>query len=271
MKCAKAQDLFSSYMENTIEPPLGVAFEQHLAECPQCRADFDSFHATSVLLDELPEVEPPPDFHAAVMAAVERARRTAPRRVRWWNVDWQSVFTVRVPVRAVAVCAAMLLMFVMLAQLTPLGTFTANMLFGSKSTKVADPNAVPAPPPWSGGSESGSRYTKSGPGLSMNVRLSSSDAQSIVYLLDIKTESKVPVEYEAYLLREDTLANDSGSKDPETKLCGGSVTCDQAVKIPFVVSRPSGKQIPSVVMVTWKYDNNTRNEVISLPPDRVNK
>ena len=67
MKCGKAQELFSSYLEKTIQPPLGVAFEQHLAECARCKAAYDRFHATTIVLDELPMVQPPPDLHAIVM------------------------------------------------------------------------------------------------------------------------------------------------------------------------------------------------------------
>src|SRR5665647_1122912 len=122
MKCARAQELFSGYLEKTIQPPMGVAFEQHLAECAHCKAEYNRFHATTVVLDELPEVEPPPDMHAVIMARIERARREAPGKVRWLHFDWQSVFTVRVPARALAMGGAMLLVLAMLVQLTPLHT-----------------------------------------------------------------------------------------------------------------------------------------------------
>ncbi len=109
MKCGKAQELFSSYLEKTIQPPMGVVFEQHLEECAECKAAYDRFHATTVVLDELPMVEPPADMRAAVMARIEENRRQAPARVKWLHFDWQSVFTLRVPAKALAMGAATLL------------------------------------------------------------------------------------------------------------------------------------------------------------------
>jgi hypothetical protein len=127
MKCARALELFSSYAENAMEPPLRVALEQHLAECPLCKADYERFNATVMMLEETPEVEPPAGFHAAVMARVERSRRTAPRKVKWWSLDWQRVFTVRVPARALAAGVALILAGVAVVQLAPMQTIGAYL------------------------------------------------------------------------------------------------------------------------------------------------
>ena len=128
MRCNKAQELFSSYLEKTIQLPMGVAFEQHLAECVRCRSAYDRFHATTIVLDELPVVEPPPDMHAVIMARVEQARRAAPGRVKWLHVDWQSAFTVRVSAKALAAAAAVLLVFVMVMQFSPLHSYMSGLL-----------------------------------------------------------------------------------------------------------------------------------------------
>ena len=60
MKCLNAQELFSSYLENEMDAELRTAFEQHLATCPLCEARYDRFHATVMLLEEMPEIETPP-------------------------------------------------------------------------------------------------------------------------------------------------------------------------------------------------------------------
>ena len=145
MKCAKAQELFSGYLENTILAPTRVALEQHLTQCPQCKAAYDRFHATAVVLDELPEVEAPLGLHAAVMARVEQARRAAPQRVAWWHVDWQSVFNARVPVRAVAMGFAVVLLLAVVVQLTPLRSMTAGFFWQPPSTQIPLGEPVDAP------------------------------------------------------------------------------------------------------------------------------
>ncbi len=110
MRCARVRDLFSSYLENEMDVPTSVQFEKHLAECNKCQADYDRFTAAVMVLDEVKEVDPPAGLHAAVMAGVEKTRRAVPSPVRWWQIDWQHVFTLRVPARAAAYAAVALVM-----------------------------------------------------------------------------------------------------------------------------------------------------------------
>ncbi len=132
MKCNRIQEMFSDYMENAMDARSCVEFEQHLTECACCSMDYDRFTQTVTMLDEMPEVEPPADFHASVMARVERARRTAPRPVRWWEIDWQRVFTIRVPARAVAMGLTLVLLMVLAVRFTGLSTITAGLFTPQK-------------------------------------------------------------------------------------------------------------------------------------------
>lgn len=260
MKCTKAQELFSSYLENTIQPPMGVALEQHLAECDRCKAEYGRFHATTVVLDELPEVEPPADLHAMIMARIEETRRTAPSRVKWWHFDWQSAFTVRVPAKAIAGVAAALVAFVGLAQFGPLHTMTASLLGGQKAvSQPADDSAVPGPLPIGFKSDSGTKYVPVGAGLSVGVRVDSKSASSTVYMMRFATSSQNPVRVQVSMMPS------SGGAEVLKPLYKGSVSRDQEAVVPIVVTASGRGAIADVAVVTWTNAGKTSEEYVFLP------
>ncbi|MGB9618923.1 MAG: anti-sigma factor family protein, partial [Armatimonadota bacterium] len=189
MKCGKVRDLFSRYLENATDGRITARVEEHLSACESCRRAYQRFRATVAMLDSIPEVEPPADFHATVMAQVERAKRAAPAPVRWWTVDWQHVFTIRVPVRAAAVGIAAILLFVLAFQLfPPLRTGIASLLLPQKPAPAPissiDDNAVRTPLPWS--------PKTSGPGLQISVE----PEKPGTYSVRLGTTSKKQVAFE---------------------------------------------------------------------------
>lgn len=267
MKCAKAQELFSGYLEKTVQPPMGVAFEQHLAECAQCKAEYARFHATTVVLDELPQIEPPPDMHAAIMARVEQARRAAPSRVGWLHFDWQSVFTLRVPARALAMGAAMLLVSVMLFQLTPLHSITANFVGIQKHTKnLADDTGVaPMPMPWGVQTDSGAKYAEVGGGLAIGVRVDTSSPGSTVYVLRLGARSGQSVPVQVYLLSDGSLNDGVDSGDLTNMLYAGTVTTGHEAAVSMSVAQPCNGRRSQVAMVTWKSEGSSFSELVFVP------
>ena len=161
MKCGRVRDLFSRYMENAMDGNIIAKLDEHLAGCELCRHAYERFSATVAMLDGIPEVDPPADFHAAVMAQVERARRTVPTPVKWWSIDWQHVFTIRVPARAAAVGFAVVLLFALAFQFfPPLKSGMMNIIGLQKpsSTQIThiDEDAPRAWPPSNPGAKSDS-------------------------------------------------------------------------------------------------------------------
>ena len=53
--------------------------EAHLAACPRCRRDLNDLDALTDALRALPQVEPSPEIHGALLA---RVTATRPRRAR---------------------------------------------------------------------------------------------------------------------------------------------------------------------------------------------
>jgi hypothetical protein len=62
MKCDKAQEFFSEYIEDALDRPMVVALESHLSGCESCSADVAGLRSMWTVLDQVPQVEPPADF-----------------------------------------------------------------------------------------------------------------------------------------------------------------------------------------------------------------
>ncbi len=266
MKCGKAQELFSSYLEKTIQPPMGVAFEQHLAECARCKAAYDRFHATTIVLDELPVVEPPPDMHAVIMRRVEQARREAGGRVKWLQFDWQSVFTLRVPVKAVAAACALLLVFAMVIQITPLHSYMAG-LFGLQRVTTHLPNETeyaPLPEPPGLTTHSGVKYTDVGAGLSIGVTIDQADQAGTLYDIRLAAARDASVQVRVYELPQGSVGGSVSSGDLTSVRYIGTVSGDKEATARIV--QPASGTKTKVAMIIWKGPDGSVSELVYLPP-----
>ena len=265
MKCAKAQELFSSYLEKTIQPPMGVALEQHLAECARCKAAYDRFHATAVVLDELPLIEPPPDMHAVIMARVEQARRAAPSRVGWLNFDWQSVFTLRVPVRALAMGAALLLVFVMLFQINPLHSKLPSFVAGPPQVYTRDlpdsSGVAPGPVPWG---VKTIKYADVGTGMTIGVSVDSSNDAGTVYVIGLRARGDKPIPFQVSLL-PDSSTGVVRAGHVANVVNAGTVAGDGEAAVPVVIAQPGSSRKTQVALVVWKSEGRSFSEYVFMP------
>jgi len=246
MKCAKARDLFSSYLESEMDVPTSLQFEQHLAECHKCKADYDRMNAAVMMLDEMPEVEVPADFHASVMARVEQLRGTTPSPVKWWQIDWQHVFTLRVPARAAALAVVALLVVAVLAQVTPVGTGVMNLLglqrVSQKLVTVQEPETAPSWQLKSGDAV----YDMRGSGLMIGVT-SQVEESGRIYALRLQSRSAEPVEFVVQ----------TGERQYD-----GSVVRNQDSIIHVPVGASSDL---AVAEVKWTYQGKRHTQYIFLP------
>jgi len=252
MKCARAINLFSSYAENAMEPPLRAAFEQHLAECGECKAAYRKFNATLMMLEEMPEAQVPAGFHTAVMARIEQNRQTNPHPVRWWHLDWQTVFTVRVPARALALGLAVLLLMVLLVRLTPVTSIMAGFFFPSRHVVVQpDPNLPKLP----SGAPNGS-YVISQPGLTICVDTSAIGTSTDSYALLLSAKGDSATGYEVYLMPQAATSPDVQAR-PYHK---GFV---QAKQPDAVGGLGAGEN--TVARVDWRSGGRSYTEYVFLP------
>lgn len=261
MKCGKAQELFSSYLEKTIQPPMGVAFEQHLAECARCKAAYDRFHATTIVLDELPVVEPPPDMHAMIMRRIEQARREAAGRVKWLHFDWQSVYTLRVPVKALAAACVLLVVFAAVMQLTPLPSYVAG-LFGlqraSQHLPVEDTFIRPPAPAGT------TMHADVGAGLSVGVTVDRFEQAGTVYDIGLAASDGAPVEVRVYELPDGATGRLVRPEDLTNAKYVGIVSGDKEATARIIQPAPAARS--KVAIIFWKGAGNQASGLVYLPP-----
>jgi anti-sigma factor RsiW len=101
MSCERMESRMMVYIDGRLKESERLEVEKHLAACAPCRLRVEEFRAVSGLLDELPIIEPSPEFDTRVRALV--AAEPVKRR-DWWA--WLKVS----PSPRIAFAASMLLL-----------------------------------------------------------------------------------------------------------------------------------------------------------------
>lgn len=121
MKCERARELFSEYVEGSIDYALTATVRSHIDQCDDCRSDLTAFRRTWDVIGTLPEVEPPSSFrHDVVMRAARmqhEQRKSA--RPAFLGVIWDLLFRRLLPARAVAVAVAGAVLAVIILNIGP--------------------------------------------------------------------------------------------------------------------------------------------------------
>jgi len=97
MSCEKIASRMLGYIDGRLKESERAEVEKHLASCSPCALRVEEFRAVSGLLDELPVIEPSPEFDTRVHALVA----AEPVKKDWWA--W-----LRVPPRIALVASALL-------------------------------------------------------------------------------------------------------------------------------------------------------------------
>jgi anti-sigma factor RsiW len=80
MSCERMESRMMSYIDGRLKNSERLEVEKHLAACAPCRLRVEEFRAVSGLLDELPIIEPSPEFDTRVHALVA----AEPVKHDWW-------------------------------------------------------------------------------------------------------------------------------------------------------------------------------------------
>jgi hypothetical protein len=70
MTCSEIESLLPAYLERLLPPEQQETIDGHLASCPGCSRACGDLRKAQGLLQDLPEVEPPPFFEQRIMARV---------------------------------------------------------------------------------------------------------------------------------------------------------------------------------------------------------
>jgi len=98
MSCSRMENKILGYVDGRLKEGERLEMEKHLLTCAACQLRVNEFRAVSVLLDELPMIEPSAAFDVRVHARVA----AEPAKQSWWA--W---FT---PAPRVAFAASLLLL-----------------------------------------------------------------------------------------------------------------------------------------------------------------
>jgi len=80
MSCERMESRILGYIDGRLKGSEKLEVEKHLAKCAPCRMRVEEFRAVSGLLEELPVIEPSPEFDMRVHALVA----AEPVKQSWW-------------------------------------------------------------------------------------------------------------------------------------------------------------------------------------------
>lgn len=91
MKCSRAEELFTDYLDGTLSSPLRTDLEEHLEGCTGCASLYTAFEEiVHHVLPAVPRVQPEAGLERRVLSAMRRRRRfearevlALPRRATW--------------------------------------------------------------------------------------------------------------------------------------------------------------------------------------------
>jgi anti-sigma factor RsiW len=80
MSCSRMENKILGYVDGCLKESERLEMEKHLSTCAACRLRVNEFRAVTVLLDELPLIEPSSAFDIRVHARVA----AEPAKQSWW-------------------------------------------------------------------------------------------------------------------------------------------------------------------------------------------
>ena len=80
MSCSRMENKILAYVDGRLKESERLEMEKHLVACAACQLRVNEFRSVSVLLDELPMIEPSAAFDVRVRARVA----AEPAKQSWW-------------------------------------------------------------------------------------------------------------------------------------------------------------------------------------------
>jgi hypothetical protein len=147
MKCENIKELMSMYIDNEINEVDKAKFEKHIAQCPQCKEEYEILKAIVLECSEIDEVELPQDFmeelHNKLMAAKVNKPSKFTQFIR--RANWKP---------AVGAVAAVLILAISINSLVGNKSLKQEQLsigaadrgmYGIYNDAAAEPESAPAP------------------------------------------------------------------------------------------------------------------------------
>ena len=75
MHCLQAEEHFSAHYEDTLDYRVLRDFEAHLDTCEACQSEYTRFQESVKAIQQLPQIEPSPDFMPRLQQRLAEERR----------------------------------------------------------------------------------------------------------------------------------------------------------------------------------------------------
>ena len=275
MKCERAKELFSEYLEGSIDYALTTTVRAHIDQCNDCRSDLKAFRGAWDMIGALPEIAPPSDFrHDVVMRAARMQHET--RKVDkqgFLGVTWDYVFGRLLPARALAVaCAGAILAMVLLN--VPQSVF--HGIVGTDRDAIVQKGRVPgtdeiqASPFDSGSKEDWQSRTRIGNALWVSVTSTEFCEGNSYYELNMNINNKALVRdvtnripAQVYVLPAGTYGLEPGQRKP---MWSGNVLGDSPVQLTVPgISNSQGEPVPITLLITYQLRKMHFSKVVFIP------
>jgi len=93
MNCKKIKKLLQLYIDNTLTFGEKQLVEQHLKECPACRAELKLFSSALRLVESLPEVSTPSNFTEKLMSKISQIKEKERERIiPAWQISLKNLW-----------------------------------------------------------------------------------------------------------------------------------------------------------------------------------
>ena len=256
MKCERAEELISEYIEGALDPAMSQVFEQHLVACASCRNEVEELRSVFALLDSgLPDVEPPPGFRAAVLNAIREqpAQDTVISRLRNLLNPVGGLGPRRAP--SIAAAAALLIAVG--------GGVWLNGRATQKGASVGPLQGNMAP--WGGVTVP----VQDADGVLQGVQSYAGNDGKTYHVFGLHLPSGMTTtSAEAYVVQSpDALADDARLSDPASaiKVWSDTVEPNTSVQVPIAVvsNVPAGTSM--TVLIRWSDVSGEHKEVCVLP------
>lgn len=147
MKCENIKELMSMYIDNEINEVDKAKFEKHIAQCPQCKEEFEILKAIVLECSEIDEVELPQDFIEELHNKLIAAKANKPSKFTQFirRANWKP---------AVGAVAAVLILAISINSLVGNKSLKQDQLsigaadrgmYGIYNDPAAKPESAPAP------------------------------------------------------------------------------------------------------------------------------
>jgi anti-sigma factor RsiW len=147
MKCENIKELMSMYIDNEINEVDKAKFEKHIAQCPQCKEEYEILKAIVLECSEIDEVELPQDFIEELHNKLIAAKANKPSKFTQFirRANWKP---------AVGAVAAVLILAISINSLVGNKSLKQDQLsigaadrgmYGIYNDAAAEPESAPAP------------------------------------------------------------------------------------------------------------------------------